>query len=54
MLWLAEPGRAVAQRFVMFARERGWEGGPPSYDDGPWPDPKDEGVQVALYQLRRS
>jgi predicted nicotinamide N-methyase len=52
MLWLAEPGRAVATLFVQTARSRGWH-----FDDsrhsGPWPDPKDEGVVVRVYRLRR-
>jgi hypothetical protein len=52
MLWLAEPGRAVAMRFVQLARTRGWQ-----FDDsrhpGPWPDPKDDGVVVRVYRMRR-
>jgi predicted nicotinamide N-methyase len=53
LLWLAEPGRSVAERFLERAAEQGWVGGERSEHPGPWPDPKDEGVVVRLYQLRR-
>ncbi len=51
-LWLAEPQRPVAQRFVAAATRRGW------HDEfarhhGPWPDPEDAGVVVDVHRLRR-
>ncbi len=52
LFWLAEPGRAIAGRFLEQAAERGWRGERTEHA-GPWPDPKDEGVVVRLYQLRR-
>lgn len=50
ILWLAEPGRPPAQRFVQVAKLAGW------HDDliehpGPWPDPDDVGVVVRLHKL---
>lgn len=54
MLWLAQPGRPVASRFVQFACERGWsESTPDGSWDGPWPDPNDAGVQVTVHRLFR-
>lgn len=53
LLWLAEPGRAVAARFLEAARAAGWDG-PTETHPGPWPDPKDQGVVVGLHALRRS
>jgi predicted nicotinamide N-methyase len=53
LLWLAEPGRAVAAAFVETARARGWAGSSETHA-GPWPDPKDAGVVVTVHQLRRS
>ena len=53
MLWLAEPGRPPASRFLDAARSAGWEG-PSSTDAGPWPDPKDDGVVVGVHRLRRA
>ncbi len=49
-LWLAEPGRPPAQRFVQVAKLAGW------HDDliehpGPWPDPDDADVVVRLHKL---
>lgn len=52
LLWLAEPGRPVARRFVERARQRGWAGEQEDHH-GPWPDPKDAGITVSLYRLRR-
>ena len=52
MLWLAEPGRAVAARFLEAARAAGWHG-PSTQHPGPWPDPADEGVVVGLHRLHR-
>jgi predicted nicotinamide N-methyase len=52
LLWLAEPGRDVAGRFLERAALQGWSGLREEHD-GPWPDPKDEGVIVRIYQLRR-
>jgi predicted nicotinamide N-methyase len=51
-LWLAEPGRPPAQRFVQVAKLAGW------HEDliehpGPWPDPDDEGVVVRLHKLTK-
>ncbi len=54
VLWLTEPGRRPAARFVATLRERGWscqsEG-----SAGPWPDPEDnrKGVVVTLHEFRR-
>ena len=52
MLWLAEPGRLTARRFVEAVVARGW------LDDvtqhtGPWPDPADARVVVSVHRLRR-
>ena len=52
LLWLAEPGRPVAAKFLEVARDRGWHG-ETSHATGPWPDPKDLGVMVGVHQLRR-
>ena len=52
LLWLAEPGRRPAARFLEQAAARGWSGSATEWD-GPWPDPKDEGVFVRVHQLRR-
>lgn len=51
-LWLAEPGRPPAQRFVGAARAAGWHDDVTRYH-GPWPDPEDEGVTVSVHRLRR-
>lgn len=55
LLWLAEPRRPVATRFLELALEAGWrrEGTVDSWD-GPWPDPNDEGVTVNVHRLRRT
>jgi len=52
LLWLGEPGRPPAARFLEAAREQGWSG-PSEQHPGPWPDPKDAGVVVGLHQLWR-
>ncbi len=52
LLWLAEPGRPVAARFLDTARAEGWHG-PSEEHAGPWPDGADEGVVVGLHRLRR-
>ena len=53
LLWLAEPGRPVAQRFLATARDAGWRG-PTDTHPGPWPDPKVEGIEVGIHELRRT
>ena len=52
-VWLAEPGRPVAKRFLDAAREAGWQGTTRSHP-GPWPDPKDDWVVVGVHKLRRT
>jgi predicted nicotinamide N-methyase len=53
-LWLAEPGRPPASRFLDAMRERGWQITSERYP-GPWPDPEDnrKGIVVGLHRLRR-
>lgn len=51
-LWLAEPGRRVSQQFLATAESRGWTIQTETHE-GPWPDPKDEGVIVGVHQVRR-
>jgi predicted nicotinamide N-methyase len=53
-LWLAEPGRPPAARFLEAIGARGWS------DEsercfGPWPDPEDnrKGIVVTIHRLRR-
>lgn len=53
LLWLAEPGRGVAARFLDEACDAGWDVISTQHD-GPWPDRADDGVRVGLHQLRRS
>ena len=53
LFWLAEPGREVADRFLVAAHAAGW-GGPTTMHDGPWPDSADDGVRVGLHRLRRT
>jgi predicted nicotinamide N-methyase len=52
-VWLAEPGRLPAQRFVSLLRQRGWAGISESCAS-PWPDPQEgtTGV-VTVHRLRR-
>lgn len=52
-LWLAEPGRQPAQRFVAAARMAGWEA-ETLVHPGPWPDPGDRRVRVTIHILRRA
>lgn len=52
LLWLAEPGRRAAARFLELARAAGWSG-PAEIWDGPWPDPLDERVRVTVHRLHR-
>ncbi len=52
MLWLAEPGRPPAATFLAEASRRGWTASTDRHD-GPWPDPGDAGVVVAVHRLRR-
>jgi predicted nicotinamide N-methyase len=53
MLWLAEPGRRVAQVFLELAEMAGWSRESETID-GPWPDPKDEEVVVGVHKLGHS
>jgi predicted nicotinamide N-methyase len=52
LLWLAEPERPVAARFLDLVTASGWHGAT-TIHAGPWPDPKDQGVRVRIHQLRR-
>ncbi len=52
LLWLAEPGRPPAARFLTAADEAGWSRASTTAD-GPWPDPKDAGVVVGLHRMWR-
>lgn len=52
MLWLAEPGRPPAQKFVQLAHLAGWRGETIAHP-GPWPDPEDADVEVRVHLLRR-
>jgi predicted nicotinamide N-methyase len=52
-LLLAEPGRAVATRFLSDAAAQGWDVGEIARHDGPWPDTKDASVRVGIHTLRR-
>ena len=53
-LWLAEPGRPPAARFLTELHTQGWIGERESCS-GPWPDPEDnrKGVLVTVHRLRR-
>jgi hypothetical protein len=53
-LWLAEPGRPPAERFLDVIRGRGWNGASDRFS-GPWPDPEDnrKGVIIFVHRLRR-
>ena len=53
-LWLAEPGRPAAARFLESIRDRGWTDEREECS-GPWPDPDDnrKGVVVTIHRLRR-
>ncbi len=52
-LWLAEPGRRPAQRFVAAACMAGWQAETVTHN-GPWPDPGDRRVRVRIHILRRT
>jgi predicted nicotinamide N-methyase len=52
LLWLAEPRRSSAGRFVELAEERGWVDEMVECD-GPWPEMDDTGVKVRVHRLRR-
>lgn len=52
MLWLAEPGRFPAAKFLDEASRRGWTWGSRNWH-GPWPDRGDEAVVARVHQLRR-
>jgi predicted nicotinamide N-methyase len=53
-LWLAEPGREHAARFLEVLRASGWTGEREQFT-GPWPDPEDarKGVVVTVHFLHR-
>jgi predicted nicotinamide N-methyase len=50
MLWLAEPGRKTAQRFLNTAAALGWQG-VTRHMNGPWPDGSTD--TISLHFLRR-
>lgn len=52
-LWLAEPGRDVARRFVAAAIAHGWRDEARQHS-GPWSDREDTGTTVTIHQLRRA
>lgn len=45
MLWLAEPGRKTAQRFLNTAAALGWQGNTQQVN-GPWPDGSSDPIQL--------
>jgi predicted nicotinamide N-methyase len=51
VIWLAEPGRPVAAEFLARLETLGWRRRSRRHV-GPWPDPSDAGVVVALHELR--
>jgi predicted nicotinamide N-methyase len=53
-LWLAEPGRAPAARFLESIDARGWVS-ESEQCSGPWPDAEDnrKGIAVTIHRLRR-
>ena len=52
-VWLAEPGRDPAKRFVKGVRKRGWRGTDEEYDSL-WPDPHEHDLDVVtVHRLRR-
>jgi predicted nicotinamide N-methyase len=53
LLWLAEPRRSSAARFVELAQERGWTDDMVECD-GPWPEMDDTGVIVRVHRMRRT
>ena len=52
MLWLAEPRRYAAGRFVDLIDEAGWDGDVELFE-GPWPEMEDTGVKVRVHKLFR-
>jgi predicted nicotinamide N-methyase len=52
LLWLAEPRRSSAERFVELAQGRGWTDEMVECD-GPWPEMDDTGVKVRVHRMRR-
>ena len=52
LLWLAEPRRYSAGRFVELAEERGWRDEVVECE-GPWPEMDDTGVKVRVHRMRR-
>jgi predicted nicotinamide N-methyase len=51
VLWLAEPGRPVAAEFLARVESLGWRRRSRRHP-GPWPDPADAEVIVAIHELR--
>jgi predicted nicotinamide N-methyase len=53
-LWIAEPGRSPAARFVASIHQTGWAA-ESEQCSGPWPDPEDnrKGVVVTIHRLIR-
>lgn len=51
-LWLAEPGREPAKRFLHGVKAAGWQGSETRWE-GPWPDPTDAAIEVSTHWLRR-
>jgi predicted nicotinamide N-methyase len=53
-LWLAEPGRAPAARFLDAMAALGWQANAESWS-GPWPDPEDnrKGVVVTVHKMTK-
>ena len=52
LLWLAEPRRYSAGRFVELAEERGWTDEMVERE-GPWPEMEDTGVTVRVHIMQR-
>ncbi len=52
LLWLAEPRRYSAGRFVELAEEQGWTDELVERE-GPWPEMEDTGVTVRVHRMRR-
>jgi predicted nicotinamide N-methyase len=52
LLWLAEPRRQSADRFIEHALERGWSDQLVERT-GPWPEMDDTGVTVRVHRMRR-
>jgi predicted nicotinamide N-methyase len=52
LLWLAEPRRYAASRFVELAAQRGWTDKTSEYH-GPWPELNDSGVIVRIHRMQK-